>query len=298
VTAAAWFRRAVQAADLVGGRAELWLPGAIAALVYLGWVPLVAAVAQVPQTSEVVFFGTRLASSALFPLNVVLISAAVVLLVLLACAGAAFGEAAIQRAIALRPPGPRLRDDVAAIYGIVLLAALPVGIALAALAFGLAAVAPDVVTTPDIGGTLAVRMVTALAPYLAALGVVLIVGQALGAAAMRRATGPEPMRISAALAAGLGDLVRRPARRLGIAAAATLIDLTFLAVSLVGLRMLWDPIRADLAAGRLTSPVTLVLIVGFVTVWLITVLAAGAIHSWGTAWWSLELLQGDGEAMP
>ena len=74
-----WLRSAGQAANLVSGRAELWLPGAIAALAYLGWLPLVLAVSPFPRTSDLVFLGTGLVSSSIFPLNVLMIGAVMTL---------------------------------------------------------------------------------------------------------------------------------------------------------------------------------------------------------------------------
>ena len=74
-----------------------------------------------------------------------------------------------------------------------------------------------------------------------------------------------------------------------------LIDLVALALATALLRVLWAPIRVELAAGQLVSPQALLLLVGFVAVWLALVLAFGALHAWVSAWWSLELgLAGEG----
>jgi hypothetical protein len=288
--ALAWLRRAGRAANVVGDRAELWLPGAIAAFAYLGWIPLILAVVPLPHTSDLIFLGTRLASSSIFPLNVVLIAAVMAVVVLLACGAAALGEAAVERGLGEERPSGGLADDAASTYAIVLVVAMPVGMALAALAIGLAGIAPDQVTTPDIGGPLVARVLAALAPFLVVLATIVLFAQAVGAAAMRRATGQRRVRLGAALVAGIGDLLRRPARRLGIAFITMLVDLLALAAAVLLLHTLWAPIGLDLAAGRLASPVTLILLLAFVTVWLTTVLAGGALHAWGTAWWSLELV--------
>ena len=286
-----WLRSAGQAANLVSGRAELWLPGAIAALAYLGWLPLVLAVSPFPRTSDLVFLGTGLVSSSIFPLNVLMIGAVIAAVVLLACAAAAFGEAAVQRGIAEEPSSGALRDTAASVYAIILVVAMPVAIVLAALAIRLAGIAPDAVTTPDIGGSLAVRLASALLPFLVALAVVLLFAQALGVAAMRRASGSDRSRPGAALWNGLGDLLRRPGRRLAIAFAIALVDLVAFVLTMWLLRTLWTPIGQDLARGLLASPLTVVLLAGFVMVWLVLVIAAGALHAWGSAWWSLELAQ-------
>jgi len=285
----AWFRSARGAAVLVIDRADLWLPGAIAAFAFLGWLPLVLAVSPFPRTSDLVFLGTDLVTSSIFPLNVLLIAAATSVVLLVAAGAAAFGEAAVQRGLADEPPGDPLRDHTASIYAIVLVAALPVGFAIVALAIGLAAIAPDQLTTPDIGGSLAVRVLSDIGPYLAALAAVLLLGQAFGAAAMRHVTGEGRLWLGAALWVGMKDILRRPARRVGIAFAITAVDLVVLALTVILLRTLWVPIGRDLSAGRLASPTTIVLLFGFVTIWLGTVLVGGALHAWGTAWWSLEL---------
>jgi uncharacterized RDD family membrane protein YckC len=55
------------------------------------------------------------------------------------------------------------------------------------------------------------------------------------------------------------------------------------------LRVLWAPISVDLAAGHLVSAQILLLLVGFVAIWLALVLAFGALHAWVSTLWSLEL---------
>ena len=68
------------------------------------------------------------------------------------------------------------------------------------------------------------------------------------------------------------------------------------AVALGLLQLLWAPIAVDLAGGQLVSPRELLLLVGFVAVWLALVLVFGVLHAWISAWWSLELAQ-TGEAV-
>ena len=289
----AWLRGARGAATLVGDRAELCLPGAIAAFAFLGWLPLIVAVAPLPRTSDLVFLGAGLVSSSIFPLNVLLIAAATSVVLLAACGAAAFGEAVVQRGLADEPRSDPLREASASIYAVVLVAALPVGFAIVALAIGLAGIAPDQLTTPDISGSLAERVLADLAPYLVAVVAVLLLGQALGAAATRHVTGEGRLRLGAGLRAAMADILRRPARRVGIALTIAVADLLALTLTVFVMRTLWVPIGRDLAAGRLTSPTTTVLLVGFVAIWLGSVLAWGALHAWGTAWWSLELAPTD-----
>jgi len=74
-----------------------------------------------------------------------------------------------------------------------------------------------------------------------------------------------------------------------MALAAALADLLALGLALALLRVLWAPISVELAAGQLVSPQALLLLVGFVAIWLALVLVFGALHAWVSTLWSLEL---------
>ena len=52
--------------------------------------------------------------------------------------------------------------------------------------------------------------------------------------------------------------------------------------------MLWVPIGSDLDGGRLATPETLLLLLGFVAIWLGLLLAAGAVQVAVSAWWAIE----------
>ena len=54
------------------------------------------------------------------------------------------------------------------------------------------------------------------------------------------------------------------------------------------LSVLWMPIGDALATGRLATPETLLLLLGFVAIWLGLLLAAGAVHVAVSAWWAIE----------
>jgi hypothetical protein len=136
---------------------------------------------------------------------------------------------------------------------------------------------------------LALRIAGRLAPLLVVLGVLAWLGQAVGAVAIRRAVGRDPLAIGAAVRAAIGDVVRHPARRLGLALTSFAADLLAIGLAVVLLRAVWAPIGADLAAGQLVSPSALLLLVGFVAIWLAITLAFGALHAWVSTWWSLEL---------
>ena len=288
---AGWLVAARDAGRAVAGRADLWPAGSVAVLAYLGWLPLLAVVAPTLRGSQLILFGAGLVSASLFPLNLFMIAAAAAALLIVACGLASLGEAAVLARLEDDAGGPSAaegRIETGSIFAVVLVAMLPVVAAAAALLAGLAVTAPDILTSPDDGATLSTRIMGALGPYVAILACLLLLSQAVGAASMRRA-GSGRRRLPAALRLGLMDVLRRPARRLGIAFVTTLLDLIALVVAFALLSILWQPIHARLADGHLLSPVTLIGLLGFVLVWLGLVLAAGAAHAWTSAWWSLEL---------
>jgi hypothetical protein len=290
-----WLRHASVAARLAGGRPDLWLPGSLGALSYLAWLPLLLTVSALPKASDLAFLGARLLSSGSFPWNVLLLAGLATLGVLLACLLAAFAEAALLRAAGQGTAGRSLTRETEVVFSVLLIAVLPAVAIGAALVSGIAAVAPAEYGAPDIGGPLLLRIVGHLVPLLVALTVLTVVGQAFGAAALRRATGPRAVAVGAALSGGLRDLLAHPLRRLGVAVASMLTDLLALAVAIALLRVLWAPIEAKLAGGQFVSPQALLLLVGFVAIWLALVLGFGALHAWVSAWWSVELGQA-GEA--
>jgi hypothetical protein len=290
VTAAmAWLRRAAGAWRLVADRPGLWIPGAVGSLAYIAWLPLVLVVASVPRVSDLTFLGADLYTSPLYPLNVLLLALLLALLVTMACALAAAGEAVVLRELgnaqSLRSTG----TDAGVILSILLVAGLPAAAVVGATSIRLASTAPAVFTSPDIGGSLLVRVIRELAPFLVALAAALLVGQAWGAAAIRSAVGRQALSVRSALLTGFGDLLARPARRIGRVVVATAADLVGAALAFGLLRLLWDPIQRHLAGKQPFSLVSLPLLVGFVAVWLALVLAAGVLRAWVSAWWSLEL---------
>jgi len=293
-----WLRHAAAAARLVGDRPDRWLPGSLGALGYLAWLPLLVSVAALPSPSDLAFFGARLLASGSFPWNLLLLAALATMAVLIGCLLAALAEAALLRAAGHGTPGRSLARETEVAFSVVLVAALPAVAVAAALVSAIASVAPAEFGAPDIGGPLLLRIASHLVPLLVAMGALTLAGQAFGASAMRSGMGPDAVGVGAALRAGLRDLVTHPLRRLGTAAASTLIDLLALAVAIGLLQVLWAPIAADLAGGQLVSPRELLLLVGFVAVWLALVLVFGVLHAWISAWWSLELEQTDAAVRP
>ena len=284
-----WLRNAGTAARVAADRGDLWLPGALGALSYVAWLPLVLTVAAAPRTSDLAFLGASVFTSALFPLNLLLIATLAALGILVACLLAAFAEASLLRAAGLGTPGRPMARELEATFSVMLVAVLPAVAVAAALISGAAAVAPAEFGAPDLGVPLALRIALRLVPLLAGLALLVWIGQAFGAVAIRKAVGPAALPVGDALKAALRDLIRHPVRRLGLALTALIADLLAVALAVALLRVLWAPIAADLAGGQLISPSALLLLVGFVAVWLTVTLAFGALHLWVSAWWSLEL---------
>jgi hypothetical protein len=94
---------------------------------------------------------------------------------------------------------------------------------------------------------------------------------------------------TAVLAAALRSIVARPLRPLGVAVAGMLIDATTLTVNVALLQVLWQPIGIGLGDGLRSRPDTVLLLLGFVAVWLGLLLAAGALHVAVSAWWAMEV---------
>jgi hypothetical protein len=283
-----WLRHAAEAGRIAADRGDLWLPGALGALPYLAWLPLLLTVAGAPRTSDFAFLGAGLFSSDLFPLNVLLIATLAALGVLLAFLVAALAEATLLRSGPGTPHRPLTRD-LEEVFSVMLVAALPAVGAAAAVVSGVAAVAPGEFGSPDLGVPLVLRIALHLVPLLVLLAILAWAGQAVAAVAMRRVVGPESLPIGQAIRAALRDILGHPVRRLGLALVALLADLLAVALAVALLGVLWAPIGSDLLGGELASPSGLLLLVGFVAIWLAIVLAFGALHVWASTWWSLEL---------
>jgi hypothetical protein len=75
----------------------------------------------------------------------------------------------------------------------------------------------------------------------------------------------------------------------GVAAAGLVVDAITVAVNLALLQVLWQPIGIGLGDGLRSRPDTVLLLLGFVAVWLGLLLAAGALHVAVSAWWAMEV---------
>jgi hypothetical protein len=285
--------RARASLALVADRPELWLPGALASLAFLGWLPFVLAVVGPPSQGDLAFFTTGLVTSSAFPVNVIVFAAIVALFAMTASLFVAAGETFLLGAIqSLRgtPSGARTFDDqVLRVWAAQLLAALPALLAAAVLGLGLAAVAPGEYQSPDIRGPILLRLAGDLWPLEVALLATVLIGQIYGSAAVRRAVGETALSFPQALAAAGRDVVQRPVRLLGVAIVTAAFDAVWLIGSWVLLHLLWSPIGSDLAGGRLTDPSAGLLLVAFIAIWLCVVAIGGALHAGSSVLWSLEL---------
>ncbi|HYI67589.1 MAG TPA: hypothetical protein VEW95_11755, partial [Candidatus Limnocylindrales bacterium] len=79
-----WRDAAVASSRLASERPELWLPGALAWIASVGWIPFVVAVARPPSVAELTFLGARIVTSGAWPWNAILIGAGCVAVVVLA----------------------------------------------------------------------------------------------------------------------------------------------------------------------------------------------------------------------
>jgi hypothetical protein len=81
------------------------------------------------------------------------------------------------------------------------------------------------------------------------------------------------------------------AGRAAVLLAATLLlaRVAYLALAAVLLRVLWAPVGVRLE-GEGIGLAAMLLLVGFVAIWLCLVLGGGALHAWGSAAWTRVLL--------
>jgi hypothetical protein len=74
-----------------------------------------------------------------------------------------------------------------------------------------------------------------------------------------------------------------------VAIAGLLVVAATVAISVPVLGVLWSPISTGLGDGLRSRPETILLLLGFVAVWLGLLLAAGALHVAISAWWAMEV---------
>jgi hypothetical protein len=289
---AGWAARLLAAARVASDNGELWLPGALATMSSIGWLPFVLAVVPLPSDGDLAFFASSLVLAPSYPLNIVLPAVALVCAVACATLLSAAGEAVLLRAIGrLRGRGPAqtsIDDEAVRVWLIRLVASLPVMVVIGLLLVMIRAVGPGEYQSPDLGrGPLLVRIAADVWPIFILGAVAISSGQAFAAAALRANLGPA-VSIPSALGMGLRDLVRHPLQRLSQSVAVEAGLAAWLVATWALLRLLWIPIGRHAQDGTLMTPVSLALLVGFVATWLCLVAGAGVLHVWSSAWWSLE----------
>jgi hypothetical protein len=290
-TARSWLGNAWTAAELVADHPELWLPGALAALAFLGWLPFVLAVAPLPTVGDLGFFVSSVVLSPSFPLNAILLGGGAALLVICASVVVATGEAALIRGVEEmrggQPSRRTLDDDAVRAWLIGLVAAVPALAALAVVGLAMAAVGPAEYQSPDLGTPLALRIIADVWLPIAALVVLTVLGQAFAGGA-QRASIAGGQRLAAALAAGAMDVIRHPIRRLATGIGTALALAVWLGLCWALLHVLWAPLDRAVGQGALLEGANPLLLVAFIAIWLCLVAGGGALAAWSSAWWSLE----------
>ena len=277
-----WMGAAATALRIVSDRPAMWVPGALAWTVTVGWIPLVVGVARPPTVAELTFLGARTFTSGAWPWNALALGGALLAVVGLAFVLVASAEASLLRAIGPRRPRPQALQLLA-------ISVVTAGPALAALL--LAATAIVVVAPAEFNsaapGSPVLRTLVVIGPFLAAAALVAALGAAVHAAAARL-VGVARRDSLAALRGAPAALVAAgaPATVQVVALALTRVAFAVLAALLA--RVLWAPIGSRLDAAGF-DVATGLLLVGFVAIWLCIVLAGGALHAWGSTTWTLLL---------
>ncbi len=275
-----WRDAAAASVRVVSERGELWLPGALAWVASVGWIPFVIAVAQPPSVAELTFLGARIVTSGAWPWNAVLIGAIGIALVLLAFALTAAANAVLIALLARRAPNA---SDARRILAINLVMAVPAMLSSLVVLMALVAIAPREFNAPDPAGGPVLRTALRLTPYLVLLLVTAAVGAALAAVAGRLAV-DRRLRLGEAIRAAPAVALQPPIATHALAA--FLGQLVFLGFCALLLGVLWAPIGAQLAVGDGFDIATGFLLLGFVAIWLCLVMAGGALHAWSAATWS------------
>ena len=275
-----WSSSTTRAAVQVADRPGLWLPGALAWTVTIGWLALVVGVVRPPSTAGLTFAGAGIVTSGAWPWNAVGLGAAALGIALLAFGLAAAGEASLLI-------GPRASArDVARVMLLGLVCAAPTLLAILALATATAIVAPLEFNAPNQQLGPLPRTMGRLAPFLVAIAVAASAGAAVHAAAIRAMA--EGRTVMDALRSSPRLLARAGRSALSQAGAILTARVAYLAVSATLLRVLWAPIDDRLAVGGM-EPAAALLLVGFVAIWLCLVLGGGALHAWGSVSWTAVL---------
>jgi hypothetical protein len=271
-----WLSGGLAAARLAADRADLLLPVALVSFAAAGWIVLLLTVSNLPDAAAAVGLGLQVMGSPWWPWNVVVLGVALVSGLATLLLVIAFGEVALLMGLSDRATG-RQPPTVPRAMAILVMAATPVLAAVLAFSWLAAPSVVDAVSAPDMANPIGLRVLGATWPYVLGLAAVVVVAQAFGAAALRQP--------------GHGPLfVGRRVPRLVAQAAVTTTAFVIGQLLIAGfLAILWTPLQARLAAGGLAQPTTVILLLGFVWIWLVLVLMAGVVQAWTSAWWNEEL---------
>lgn len=272
-----WLSRGLAAARVASDRAELWFPGALVSFAAAGWLVLLLTIAPDPDAAGAAGLGMQLMANPWWPWNVVVLGVAIVCGLATILLAVAFGEVTLMMGLS-DPARAGTPPTVPRAMAVLTVAAVP-AVAAALILGSLAAPgAVDAVLGADPATPLSARLLEATWPYLLALAVVVVLVQAVGAASLRR---PGWQGLTAA---------RRGGNRLIPQAAVTFaafIGAQALTGGMIG--TLWHPLAGRLADGGLAQPTTIILLLGFVWIWLVLVIVCGVVQAWTSAWWEAEL---------
>ena len=275
-----WREAVVGSTRLVSDRPELWLPGALAWMASVGWIPFIVAVARPPSVAELTFLGARIVSSGSWPWNAVLIGAAVVAIGLLAFVLNAIANATLFALLGGRSASSA---DAARVLAVNLVTAIPAALAVLVILLATVVIAPREFNAPDPAGGPVLRTFVRLTPYLVLLALTSAAGGALAAVAGRLVIHNREGISRALRSAPAMTLDAAPAFH---AFVAFVLQLVFVGFATLLLVVLWAPIGSRLTGGGEIELGIGLLLVGFVAIWLCLVLAGGALHAWSAATWS------------
>ena len=277
-----WLRAAGSAADVVSAEPALWLPGALAWCLTLGWAPLLLAVAAPPNVADLTFFGAGIYTSGAWPWNAILLGAGAVLVAVAVVVLTALSEVLLATR-ARRPPAV---GDVGRVAALGSVTAVPAAAAILLGGVAFVLVAMDEFTSPGAGDPL-LRTLGRLAPFGMAIVLAWLVGATVHAAATRAVVlGGEG--VVTALRRAPGRVLRGSGPALVCAVATTGAKALFLVVATLLLGVLWASIATRLAVGGI-DPALVPLLVGFVAIWLCLVIAGGVLQAWASVAWTIVL---------
>ncbi len=276
-----WARAVGKAAEHVADRPELWLTGGLGWIVSVGWLVLVVGVARPPTLADLTFLGTGFYTSAAWPWNAI---GVVVGLVVTVLAGVLLFAAA--EVVLLRGRGATGSDALRS-SAVALVCGVPTVALIVWLVAAVAEIAVAEFNAPsEAGGGPVARIALRVAPLMLGVLLAAAVGAAVHAAAARRLVAGAS--VSSALGAAPRTLLRAGSATAAQAIGIQVARLAYVGLAAVLLRVLWSPVSDRLGVAGI-EPTTILLLLGFVAIWLCVVLGGGALHATGSAAWTRVL---------